>query len=62
MPMYEYFCSICNKNYPRFRSHEHRRDAIGCPECGRQMNFVEFPQDSVKSEGREDVKDVFRKV
>jgi putative FmdB family regulatory protein len=62
MPHYEYRCPKCNKNHTDFRSIENRRNPFSCPDCGTASEFIAFPQDSVKPEGRAAVKDVFRKV
>lgn len=62
MPHYEYHCSTCNKNHTDFRNIDHRKDPFTCPECKGPAEFVPFPQDSVKPEGRKNLQNVFRKV
>ena len=62
MPMYDYYCPGCNATISKFRPTEKRKDPVACKECDQVMDFVQFPQDSSKPEGRTDVKDVFRKV
>ena len=61
MPMYDYSCPKCNNNVSQFKTVENRKGPVFCPECKGPMNFVQFPQDTAKPEGRPKVKDPFRK-
>jgi len=62
MPMYSYFCSVCNLTIEQFRPVERRKERAVCPKCDRATIFVQFPQDTKKASPRDHVKDVFRKV
>lgn len=62
MPMYNYFCATCNLTIERYRSMIHRHHPMDCPGCNREMKFIEFPQDSAKLEGRNNLRDPFRKI
>ena len=62
MPMYSYFCAACNRTDEQFRPMERRGELAVCPKCDRATIFVKYPQDTIKSNPRDHVKDVFRKV
>ena len=62
MPMYDWFCPKCNMSMTTYRSVSDRDRKAVCPHCGDSMDRVMFPQDSSKPEGRNDLRDPFRKI
>jgi len=62
MPLYEYNCSQCQQKRKRMRTTGNRDVDWQCPSCGKPMVRIEFPQDSIKKEGRGRVRDPFQKV
>jgi putative FmdB family regulatory protein len=54
MPVYEYFCEACQREFERILSlHEHDESRIVCPKCGtdevRQLMTAFTPVTSKKS-------------
>jgi len=59
MPIYEYYCSKCNKIQPKIRQIEHRNVKISCDKCGTTMEWINAPKGDLETRR---VNDVFRKV
>ena len=62
MPIYDYFCSKCNKNQEAFRSMVSRDRAPACKKCGHKMKFIEFARPTATGSVRVNVRDPFKKV
>ena len=62
MPNYEYRCSVCSKTFDRYRQVSNRKNPIFCPRCENPATLNTAPQDSATSDGRPNLKNVFRKV
>ena len=43
MPVYEFFCTACNKKFERYLSYEHSGDAVTCPAGHAQIQKVFAP-------------------
>lgn len=37
MPIYEYHCQACGKNFEKLRSYK-GRDLVSCPDCGARVD------------------------